>query len=58
MHIYIKEWSDKTATIMIEDDTSLWTFKTLEEASNFCRICYDINNVDCIAYQAAENNYH
>lgn len=58
MHIYIKEWSDKTATIMIEDDTSLWTFKTVEEASNFCRICYDINNVDCMIFQATENNYH
>lgn len=58
MRIYIKEWSDKTATIMIEDDTSLWTFKTLEEASNFCRTCFDINNVDSMTFQATENNSH
>lgn len=51
MHIYIKEWPDKTATIMVKDECALWTFKTAEEAVSFCRNYYDIAKVDLVAFQ-------
>ncbi|MDH5425619.1 MAG: hypothetical protein OEY29_11540 [Gammaproteobacteria bacterium] len=53
MYIYIKEWADRTATIMIKDECSLWTFKTADEAASFCRHYYDMPDVELIPFQRA-----
>lgn len=34
MYFYIKEWPNKTATLMAENGTVLWTFHCVEEARN------------------------
>jgi hypothetical protein len=37
MFFYIKEWPDKTATLMARDGAVLWTFSSEEEAQNVCQ---------------------
>lgn len=32
MYFYIKEWANKSATLMTEDGVVLWTFPSVEEA--------------------------
>ena len=36
MRAYIKEWPNKTATIMTEDGQVVWTFSSMEEARRAC----------------------
>ena len=37
MRAYIKEWPNKTATILTEDGQIVWTFASMEEARQVCR---------------------
>jgi hypothetical protein len=37
MRFFIKEWPNKTATLMAENGTVLWTFASAEEAENVCK---------------------
>ena len=32
MNFFIKEWPNKTATLMLEDGTVVWTFSSVDEA--------------------------
>jgi len=32
MNFFIKEWPNKTATLMLEDGTVVWTFPSVDEA--------------------------
>ena len=36
MNFFIKEWANKTATLMLEDGTVLWTFSSVDEARKVC----------------------
>jgi hypothetical protein len=42
MRFFIKEWPNKTATLLAENGTVLWTFSNVEEAENvakdWCRV--------------------
>jgi hypothetical protein len=35
--LYIKEWPNKTATLMTDNGQVVWTFSSLAEARNVCR---------------------
>jgi len=50
MFLYIKEWPDKTATLMAKNGAVLWTFCSVEEAYNVCRDWYQINKDDIDFY--------
>lgn len=36
MRVYIKEWPDKTATIMTGNGLVIWTFSSTEQARQAC----------------------
>jgi hypothetical protein len=40
MYFYIKEWPNKTATLMADNGTVLWTFSSVEEARRVCEEWY------------------
>ena len=42
MFFYIKEWPDKTATLMAKNGAVLWTFHSVEEAQRVCRDWYQV----------------
>jgi hypothetical protein len=46
MYFYIKEWPNKSATLMAENGTVLWTFHNIEEARNVCREWYKAQEDD------------
>ena len=54
MIFYIREWSDKTASVMIDDDTSLWTFHDLETATNYMHWC-EMNDFSIIYSQPTQD---
>ena len=43
MFFYIKEWPNKTATLMTEGGAVLWTFHSAEEALQVCRDWYQVH---------------
>ena len=51
---YIREWQDKTATLMADNGAVLWTFPSVEEAQQVCRDWYQVQasgrvgNVECL----------
>ena len=49
MYFYIKEWPNKTATLMTEDGVVLWTFPNVDEARKVWRDWYKIQE-DRILY--------
>jgi hypothetical protein len=40
MNFFIKEWANKTATLMLGDGTVVWTFTSVEEARKVCSEWY------------------
>jgi len=40
MTFFIREWPNKTATLMADNGTVLWTFPSVEEAQQVCRDWY------------------
>jgi len=42
MAFFIKEWSNKTATLMADNGAVLWTFPSVEEAQRVCREWYSL----------------
>lgn len=46
MYFYIKEWFNRTATLMQENGTILWTFHNVQEAQKVCREWYRIQDGD------------
>jgi hypothetical protein len=42
MMFYLKEWPNRSATLMSEDGVVLWTFPTLEEARRVWRDWYSV----------------
>ena len=57
MFFYIKQWPDKTATLMVKNGAALWTFCSVEEARQVCRDWYNIHkeNVDLHLDQISED---
>lgn len=45
MRVFIKEWPNKTATIMSENGQVIWTFSTAAQARQACRAWHNL--VDC-----------
>ena len=56
MYFYIKEWSNKTATLMSDNGTVLWTFHSVEEAQAVCKEWYRIQE-DRVHYHREEVNF-
>lgn len=56
MFFYIKEWPNKTATLMANDGHVLWTFHSAEEALKVCRDWHHVNeeSIDCYVDEADE----
>jgi len=50
MYFYIKEWSNKTATLMTEDGVVLWTYPSVDAARKVWSEWYNI--------QQDRMNYH
>ncbi|NOX75059.1 MAG: hypothetical protein GXP17_00240 [Gammaproteobacteria bacterium] len=42
MVFFIKEWPNKTATLMADNGTVLWTFSSVDEAQRVCREWYSM----------------
>lgn len=42
MSFFIKEWPNKTATLMANNGAVLWTFTSVEEAQRVCRDWYNL----------------
>lgn len=40
MTFFIREWRNKTATLMADNGAVLWTFGSVEEAQKVCREWY------------------
>ena len=40
MTFFIREWPNKTATLMADNGAVLWTFPSVEEAQKVCRDWY------------------
>jgi hypothetical protein len=40
MTFFIREWPNKTATLMADNGAVLWTFGSVEEAQKVCRDWY------------------
>lgn len=60
MYFYIKEWPNKTATLMSENGTVLWTFHSVEQAQEVCREWYRVQENDIqynCDYFAEENDF-
>ena len=55
MYFYIKEWPNKTATLMSDNGTVLWTFHNVEEAQQVCREWYRIQDGDVSYYLDTED---
>ena len=43
MQYYVKEWPDRTATLVAEDGHDLTTFPSLEQAVMACRLWCHVN---------------
>lgn len=56
MFIYIKEWPDYSATIMLNNDVVLWTFNNVEEAARACHEWYDSNNIKLVRHQSSSQD--
>lgn len=50
MFFYIKEWPDKTATLMAKNGAVLWTFPSVGEAQQVCRDWYQVHKEDVDYY--------
>lgn len=42
MAFFIKEWPNKTATLMADNGAVLWSFSSVEEAQQVCREWYNL----------------
>jgi len=40
MTFFIREWADKTATLMADNGAVLWTFPSVEDAQKVCEEWY------------------
>ena len=62
MRFFIKEWPNKTATLMAENGAELWTFLSVAEAENVCRDWYNVQgenvvyHLDVIAESNMQSN--
>jgi hypothetical protein len=45
MKVYIKEWANKTATLLTENGEVVWTFSSVSEARQACQ---DWRSITCI----------
>jgi len=54
MNFYIREWDDKTASVMTEDNNSLWTFHDLETATHYMNWC-EMNDFKIIYNQSPQD---
>jgi len=43
MNLYIKEWPNKTATLMLENGTVMFTFHSVDDALQTCKDWYNCN---------------
>jgi len=43
---FIREWPDKTATLMADNGAVLWTFPSVEEARQVCRDWYRMQEIE------------
>ncbi|MDT8383457.1 MAG: hypothetical protein RRB22_03495 [Gammaproteobacteria bacterium] len=48
MRFFIKEWANKTATLMAENGTVLWTFSSVEDAEVVARQWQSVQGVNMI----------
>jgi len=56
MNFYIKEWANKTATLMTDMGQVLWTFPNAEEAYKVCEEYYSIQLCKDSAANAPQHN--
>ncbi len=58
MNFYIKEWADKSATLITRTGHHLFTFKNVESALTACSEWYGINAQHVIPYIHTESVSH
>jgi len=60
MDFFIKEWPNKTATLMSENGTVLWTFHNVEQAKEVCLEWYRVQQKDIqyyLDYSGEDNSF-
>jgi hypothetical protein len=56
MRVYIKEWPNKTATVMTGNGQVVWTFSSVAEARRACREWRSINTAEPILFEDVTDN--
>jgi predicted acetyltransferase len=51
MKVFIKEWPNKTATVMTGNGQVVWTFSNVPEARRACREWHSISTTEPILYE-------
>ena len=51
MKVFIKEWPNKTATVMTGNCQVVWTFSSVAEARKACREWHSISTPEPILYE-------
>ena len=46
MKLFVKEWPNKTATLITENGQVVWTFGSVEEARETCKQWYSADSED------------
>jgi hypothetical protein len=58
MRVYIKEWPNKTASIITAEGQVIWTFSSIESARQACREWHSLlspNDVECYDSASADS---
>lgn len=50
MRLFIKEWVNKTATIMTENGQVVWTFSSIQDARTACREWQALSDAEPVTY--------
>jgi hypothetical protein len=51
VRLIIKEWVNRTATIMTENGQVVWTFSSLQDARNACREWHALSDSESVTYE-------
>lgn len=56
MRFYIKEWPNKTATLMTCNGSVLWTFCSVKEALDVCKEWYKVQEANTLRDNTQHNH--
>jgi predicted acetyltransferase len=57
MKVLIREWANKTATVMTTNGQVVWTFSSVSEARRACREWHCISATEPVLYEETRDSY-